>query len=60
MSYPVNVSSTCSAPSIGPANQLFASLVQTILATQCAISPSSLWPEDYGASVFENGENSKG
>lgn len=45
----------CAAQSIGPANQLFGLLIQTILAAQCAISPPTLWPEDYGDKLSVNG-----
>lgn len=51
----MNISAECAAQSIGPANQLFASLVQTILAAQCAISPPELWPEDYGPDALKSG-----
>lgn len=46
----------CAAQSLGPANQLFGLLVQTILAAQCAISPKDLWPKDYGPTAVEQGE----
>lgn len=45
----------CAAQSLGPANQLFSLLVQTILAAQCAISPASMWPEDYGENLLSKG-----
>ena len=40
----------CSAQSVGLANQLFATLIQTLLASQYSISPPEMWPDDYGAS----------
>ena len=40
--------SPCAAQSVGAANQLFVSLVNTIIAAQCAISPPEMWPKDYG------------
>lgn len=43
----------CSAQSVGSANQLFATLIQTLLATQCSISPQAMWPDDYGVSGSE-------
>ena len=47
----------CDAQSVGVANQLFATLIQTLLATQCSISPPEMWPEDYGSSnTFRKGE----
>lgn len=45
----------CAANSVGPANQLFSLLVQTILAAQCAISPKDMWPKDYGPTALEKG-----
>lgn len=45
----------CASRSLGPANQLFAVLVQTILAAQCNISASDQWPMDYGPHVLQNG-----
>lgn len=45
----------CAADSVGTANQLFGLLIQTILAAQCAISPPSVWPEDYGEKFSEKG-----
>ncbi|XP_031636375.1 alcohol dehydrogenase [acceptor]-like isoform X2 [Contarinia nasturtii] len=48
---------SCAAQSVGPANQLFGLLVQTILAAQCAISPKDMWPKDYGPTAVEQGLN---
>lgn len=50
-----SLATQCAAQSIGPANQLFGLLIQTILAAQCAISPPTLWPEDYGDKISVNG-----
>lgn len=47
--------SQCASHSVGPANQLFGLLIQTILAAQCSISPPNLWPEDYGEKFLEKG-----
>lgn len=52
------VSSQCAAQSLGPANELFGALVQTILTVQCAISAPELWPKDYGPTATQNGETS--
>lgn len=49
----------CAAQSIGPANQLFGLLVQTILAAQCAISPKDMWPKDYGPTAVEQGNGDR-
>lgn len=42
------ISPICAAQSVGTANQLFVSLIQTLLAAQCSISPPYMWPHDYG------------
>lgn len=44
----VFLSPHCAAQSVGTANQLFVSLIQTLLVAQCTISPPSKWPRDYG------------
>ncbi|XP_058062967.1 alcohol dehydrogenase [acceptor]-like isoform X2 [Anopheles bellator] len=49
------LNSQCAAQSVGPANQLFALLVQTILAAQCTISPPDMWPKDYGPTAMARG-----
>lgn len=49
------ITTQCGASSIGPANQLFATLIQTILAVQCNITTADQWPHDYGQQVLENG-----
>ncbi|XP_055295157.1 glucose dehydrogenase [FAD, quinone]-like [Sitodiplosis mosellana] len=48
-------SSECSTNSVGAGNQLFASVIQTFLATQCALSSPDLWPRDYGEDVLRRG-----
>lgn len=45
----------CAVHSVGPANQLFGLLIQTILAAQCAMSPKDMWPKDYGPTAVEQG-----
>lgn len=50
------VSSQCASQSIGPANELFGALIQTILSVQCAISPPELWPKDFGPTAMQQGE----
>lgn len=45
----------CAARSFGPANQLFGLLIQTIVASQCTISPNSMWPKDYGDTLSSKG-----
>lgn len=47
----------CAAQSVGTANQLFISLIQTLLAAQCSISPQEMWPEDYGPIAVTKGIN---
>lgn len=48
-------SSQLSSQSVGAGNQLFVSLVQTLLAAQCSISPPEMWPRDYGPTAIERG-----
>lgn len=48
-------SAQCAAQSIGPVNQLFGLLIQTLLSAQCSLSPSNLWPEDYGEKFSNEG-----
>lgn len=45
----------CASQSVGPANQLFGLLIQTLLAAQCSISPPDFWPEDYGEKLSAKG-----
>lgn len=52
------ISPQCAAHSLGPANELFGALIQTILAAQCAISPPELWPTDYAPFALKNGRRS--
>lgn len=50
------ISAQCATQSIGPANQLFSVLVQTILAAQCNISAPEHWNKDHGPHAYENGK----
>uniref|UniRef100_U5EVL2 Putative glucose dehydrogenase n=1 Tax=Corethrella appendiculata TaxID=1370023 RepID=U5EVL2_9DIPT len=45
----------CAQQSVGPANQLFGLLIQTLLAAQCGISSPDYWPKDYGPTALEKG-----
>ena len=54
--HPTLLNPVCASQSVGTANQLFVSLVQTILAAQCSLSPSEKWPNDYGPTAIEYGE----
>lgn len=54
-----NVAPECAAQSVGPANQLFGLLIQTLLVAQCNISPSNKWPEDYGEELLKTGYSTK-
>lgn len=51
------LTSQCATQSVGPANQLFGLLIQTILAAQCNISPPEMWPKDYGPTAIEKGKS---
>lgn len=53
------ISPYCTAQSVGTANQLFTSLIQTILVAQCSISPPKMWPRDYGKIAQEKGNKLK-
>lgn len=44
----------CSATSSGPVNSLIASVVQTLLAFHCSISPECKWPSDHGPRLLRN------
>lgn len=56
MVYPI-LSQQCAAQSVGTANHLFATLIRTLLAAQCSISPPEMWPDDYGRIAVEQGKN---
>ncbi|XP_059619955.1 glucose dehydrogenase [FAD, quinone]-like [Phlebotomus argentipes] len=45
----------CATHSAGPANQLIALLINTLLTSQCALSPPEMWPQDYGPTILEKG-----
>lgn len=48
--------SQCSVQSVGAGAQLFLSLIQTLIASQCAISPEQMWPRDYGKTSVKKGK----
>lgn len=52
----VSFAPQCGA-STGQASQLLVSLIQTLLAAHCSISPPDMWPEDYGKVALEKGKN---
>lgn len=45
----------CAAQSVGTANQLFVTLLQTLLTAQCSISNPKKWPRDYGKVALKEG-----
>ncbi|XP_065365833.1 glucose dehydrogenase [FAD, quinone]-like [Calliphora vicina] len=45
----------CSLNSVGSMNTFVGVLIQSLLATQCQISPASYWPLDYAAEALEIG-----
>lgn len=47
--------SQCGGKSVGAANQLATTLIQTLLAVQCSLSPPDMWPSDYGKIALEHG-----
>ncbi|XP_053949359.1 glucose dehydrogenase [FAD, quinone]-like [Anastrepha ludens] len=56
MSSPL-LSAQCAAQSIGPVNTMVSTLIQALLAAQCAISPPDLWPPDYANQLLRKGED---
>lgn len=50
------IASPCQAQSLGTSNQIFGLLLQTLLATQCSISPPAMWPNDYLSEALQNGK----
>lgn len=49
----------CASQSVGLANQLFVTFMQTLLTAQCNISSSDKWPQDHGIYALENGTSVK-
>lgn len=45
----------CAANSIGPANQLFIHMIQTLMTAHCSIAEPNVWPEDYGTIAAKRG-----
>lgn len=41
------IPSQCTAQSTGAGGRVFLSLIQTLIAAQCSISPREMWPPDY-------------
>lgn len=46
---------SCASQSVGPVNQLFSVLVQTLLTFQCSVSPDEMWPTNYGPTAIRDG-----
>lgn len=40
--------------SLGPASQLFMALIQSMVVSHVNVSPSDMWPKDYGPYVIGN------
>ncbi|XP_055842562.1 glucose dehydrogenase [FAD, quinone]-like [Episyrphus balteatus] len=49
------ISGHCAQQSLSIGNTLVSTLLHTLLAAQCSISPPELWPKDYGPTYIENG-----
>lgn len=49
------ISAQCAAHSVGLANSLFMYLIQTLLAAHCSLSPSEMWPKDFGEVALKKG-----
>ncbi|XP_055911316.1 glucose dehydrogenase [FAD, quinone]-like [Eupeodes corollae] len=45
----------CVQQSLGIGNTLVSTLLHTLLAAQCSLSPPELWPKDYGPTYIEKG-----
>ncbi|XP_055845322.1 glucose dehydrogenase [FAD, quinone]-like [Episyrphus balteatus] len=45
----------CAHQSLGIGNTLVSTLLHTLLAAQCAVSPPDLWPKDFGPTYIQNG-----
>ncbi|XP_030377985.1 glucose dehydrogenase [FAD, quinone] [Scaptodrosophila lebanonensis] len=45
----------CTAPGVGTLGGLVSTLVQALLAAECAVSPASYWPPDYGDEALLSG-----
>lgn len=55
MDYCLSNVTMCQHSNVGPVNQLFTTLIQTILAAQCALVRESVWPENYGPTAVKEG-----
>ena len=51
----LEISGHCAQQSMGIGNTLVSTLLHTLLAAQCSISPPEIWPRDYGPTYIENG-----
>lgn len=49
------VSPQCAARSVGVTNNLFGIMLQTVLLSQCNISPVDKWPRDFGKRAMKGG-----
>lgn len=38
----------CAAQSVGPGNQMFIQLIQTLMTAHCSIPSPNIWPKDHG------------
>ncbi|XP_055911317.1 glucose dehydrogenase [FAD, quinone]-like [Eupeodes corollae] len=45
----------CVQQNLGLGNTLVSTLLHTLLAAQCSLSPPELWPKDYGPTYIEKG-----
>lgn len=45
----------CAENSVGLSNTLVTTLIQALLASHCAISPSESWPKDHGSYALQYG-----
>lgn len=45
----------CANQSAGLVNQFYGLLINTLLLSQCSISPENMWPNDYGQVAIKQG-----
>lgn len=45
----------CAVQSVGTANHLFTTLIQTLITVQCSVSPRGMWPQNYGRIAAKHG-----
>lgn len=44
----MNLSAVCSLQSVGAVNQIYTTLIQTLVTAQCSLAAQGQWPVNYG------------